>query len=114
MIKPRSNLVLIKRLPKEEKTTEGGIHLPMHLEEEFFKAEIVAVGTGQWLECGKRATADDLEPGMTVLVEAEHRDKTGHIRMPHILPVSPDSDLCLVPESKIYAIEGDVDGNATD
>lgn len=106
-IVPRGDLVLIRKLPTRERTTEGGIHLPQSMKRDFLFAEVLDVGCGRWLECGERGMADDLEPGDVVLVREDRKDRMGTLISKSLIPVTPEEDTFLVAETDIYAIEQD-------
>jgi co-chaperonin GroES (HSP10) len=105
MIRPRGDLVLVRVLKSTAVATDGGIVIPDSLKRDFVKAEVVDTGPGRYLESGVRAPADDLNIGQIVLVLADIRGPQGQIIRKNLIPVSPQDDLMLVPESNIYAVE---------
>jgi chaperonin GroES len=64
-LQPLDDRVVVRRLEAEEKTA-GGIVLPDSAKEKPQKGEVMAVGPGKMLDCGKRA-AMEVKAGDTVL-----------------------------------------------
>ena len=52
-LKPIGNRVLIKPIPEEEKTTEGGIVIPTTIKQNVAKGKVVEVGEVKWLHVGE-------------------------------------------------------------
>jgi len=102
-IVPRGDTVLIHRLPADKKT-KGGIVLPEQFQADFFKAEIIAIGPGQYGSTN-RQPPDDLHVGDVVIVQDEKPGPGGHISR-HLLPVTPDEkSYLLCPAGYVMAIE---------
>lgn len=57
MIRPLGDRIVVKPIPKEEKT-KGGIILPETAKEKPQEGEVVAVGQGKLLESGQRVPID--------------------------------------------------------
>ena len=109
-VRPNGDLVLLKRLKKDERT-KGGIILPEGADQFFFRAEVMAIGMGQQLECGEWTKAFQGDVGDIVLVQDEQEQRgpqgqrTGRTQK-HLIPVTPDDRrYVLCPGSMIYAIE---------
>ena len=102
-LRPNGDLVLIRRLEKNEKT-EGGIILPPNMKNDFFRAEVLDIGKGHF-EHGEWVTYIDCEVGDIVLVQDERIRPDGIIHK-HLIPVTPDDkQFVLCPGSMIYAVE---------
>ncbi|GAB4264549.1 MAG: co-chaperone GroES [Methylomicrobium sp.] len=65
-IRPLHDRVVVKRL-ESEKTTPGGIVLPDNAQEKPITAEVVAVGSGKWLDNGEKR-AMSVKVGDKVLI----------------------------------------------
>lgn len=103
-IRPRADLVLIRRLPAMTEETAGGIQLPEDVARAFFRAEVLAVGDGLW-DAGHKVPIG-LNPGDIVLVAEDQKDKqTGQVFRQHLLPVTPDGGVYLVKENIIAGVE---------
>ncbi len=57
MIRPLGDRIVVKPIPREEKT-KGGIFLPDTAKEKPQEGEVVAVGQGRLLESGQRVPID--------------------------------------------------------
>lgn len=57
MIRPLGDRIVVKPIPREEKT-KGGIILPDTAKEKPQEGEVVAVGQGKLLESGQRVPID--------------------------------------------------------
>ena len=64
-LRPLHDRVLVKRM-EEEEIAAGGIVIPDSAKEKPQKAEVIAVGAGQLLESGQRASMD-VKPGDRIL-----------------------------------------------
>lgn len=101
-IRPRGDQVLLRRLRREEQTP-GGILLPDEFKNDFFMAEVLAIGPGGY-DGGKRCPPDDLAVGDIVMVDEDRRDPQGFMHR-HCIPVTPrEKDVVLVLEIHIRAI----------
>ena len=106
---PRGDQVLIRRKKKRE-TTVGGIFLPEQHRDEFFMAEVLAIGPGGYGDIS-RQPPDDLTVGDTVLVlenKKAPRGPSGEQYGPeqrHMLPVTEDEQVVLLLDTYIVAIE---------
>lgn len=102
---PNGDLILLRRLEPDEKT-EGGIILPTCLENDFFRAEVLAMGKGHW-DMTAFVPGADCKEGDIVLVQDEPKNQDP--RQPihkHLIPVTPDDkQFVLSPGRYIYAIE---------
>ena len=103
-IVPRGDMVLIRRLEKDE-CTPGGIIIPEVCERHFFKAEVLAVGPGSYGMSGPRQPLTDLKVGDVVLVMEEPPAHSG-MRLNFLIPVTEsERTIVLCPEGKIVAVE---------
>lgn len=69
--KPCGDFVLIKQHDAEDQVSPGGITVPVSAEKMgICYADVVAIGSGRYLENGQRATMDEFKPGDVVLVAA--------------------------------------------
>ena len=102
-LRPRGDMVMIRRLKVAIRETKGGIQLPEGLQQAFFRAEVLAVGPGHY--DGGVLVPIDLEKGDIVLVQDDVRDPNGRTMSRHLLPVTPDGDVYLVIEGLISGVE---------
>lgn len=106
-IKPNADMVLIRRLEKNEMTA-GGIVLPGSIQNDFFRAKVLAMGRGGMMESGQWISPADCEVGDIVLVRDERKpgpEDRGRISK-HLIPVTPnDKQFLLTPGAMIYATE---------
>ena len=91
-IRPLYEHILIKRLPKVEKT-KGGIVIPISARLTPIRGEVLAIGRGRVQKNGERAKIW-VEPGDTVIY-SEHAEKTVAYK---------DNDLLLIEDEDIFGL----------
>ena len=102
-LRPCGDLVLIRRLKADERTT-GGIILPTSMRKDFFRAEVLVMGEGHW-DYGALVPPADCVAGDIVLVQDERVMPNG-VTHKHLIPVTPDDkQFLLCPGQMLYAIE---------
>lgn len=108
-IKPRGPMVLIHRLPRNDRRTKHGIQIPDVAKQALFKAEVLAVGEGIPTDAGQSngLRPINLAPGDIVLVRDDPPISDPRARtMPrNLVPITSTSDNYLVNEGYVYAID---------
>jgi len=98
-------MILIRRLPRDQRVTEGGITIPDSAQLTLFKGKVLALGDG--IETGTGLREFNLSVGDVVLIHDDPPTTDPRFRgaSRHLIPVSADGDQFLVNESYIYAAE---------
>jgi co-chaperonin GroES (HSP10) len=116
-LKPRNTLVSVAEIKVAERKTAQGIVIPTNTEREYKMCEVIAVGPGMVTQPGETSLANDLAPGMVVLVKLIAARRLDQCSM-GLEPVGiafkleDGRDIILVDQAQIVAIIGDVAGTA--
>jgi len=103
MIRPRGQLVLMRRLPKTEKKTKGGLAIPDYMKRSLMEAEVLRIGAGYY-DSGVHQPVLDLKVGDRVLLQDDPPIGDPRNRQKAHIPVTADENEFLVSETRIYAV----------